>query len=470
MTVLISGGTVVNATGACRAEVVVEGERIAAVVDPRSDLAAAARRGGARVIDATDRYVVPGGVDVHVHLQLPMTPESTSSDSFASGTRAAAWGGTTTVVDFVGQARGTRVRDAVEERFAEADGQCAIDYGFHLSMGGVDDASLGELAPLVEEGITSLKLFMAYPGVWYSDDGQVLRAMQRAADLGVLVMMHAENGLAIDVLREQAGAEGRTAAVWHGRTRPPLLEGEAVHRAVALATVAGAPLYIVHLSASEALAEVVAARDAGRNVFAETCPQYLYLTLEDHLDRPGLEGARHICSPPLRSRDEGHHDDLWQGLRTDDLSVVSTDHCPFCDKDKALGVDDFRAVPNGLGTIEHRMDLLHQGVVSGQISLARWVDVCSTTPARLFGLAGRKGVIAPGADADIVIYDPRAEHTLGVEHHHMDVDHSAWEGMRVRGRAETVLSRGTPVIEQGAFVGRTGHGRFLKRDLSEPLR
>ncbi|RMH83540.1 MAG: dihydropyrimidinase [Actinomyces sp.] len=470
MTVLISGGTVVNATGASPADVIVEGERIAAVLAPDSELAAAARRGDARVIDARDRYVVPGGVDVHVHLQLPMTPESTSSDTFASGTVAAAWGGTTTVIDFVGQARGRRVRDALEERFAEAEGQCAVDYGFHLSMGGVDADSLAELAALVDEGITSLKLFMAYPGVWYSDDGEILRAMQRAADLGVLVMMHAENGLAIDVLRDQAAASGRTAPVWHGRTRPALLEGEAVHRAAALAAVAGAPLYIVHLSAAEALAEVVAARDAGRNVFAETCPQYLYLSLEEQLDRPGLAGARHICSPPLRSRHEGHQDSLWRGLRTDDLSVVSTDHCPFCDKDKALGLDDFRRVPNGLGTIEHRMDLLHQGVVAGELSVSRWVDVCSTTPARLFGLAGKKGVIAPGADADIVVYDPTAEHTLGADAHHMQVDNSAWEGVTVTGRAETVLSRGEVVVEAGRFRGRAGHGRFLRRSLCEPLR
>ncbi len=467
---LITGGTVVNATGTTRADVLVEGERIAAIVDPDSALAASVRRGDSEIVDAAGLLVLPGGVDVHVHLQLPMTPEATSSDTFASGTTAAAWGGTTTIIDFAGQRLGSSVRDAVEARLAEAQGQCLVDYGLHLAMGDVHDQSLKDVRSIVEEGITSLKLFMAYPGAWYSDDGQILRAMQCAADTGALVMMHAENGIAIDVLRDQATALGRTTAVWHGRTRPAELEGEATYRAIQLASVAAAPLYIVHLSATEALEQVVAARDRGRNVFAETCPQYLYLSLEEHLDQPGLDGVRHICSPPLRPRGDGHHDTLWNGLRTDDLSVVSTDHCPFCDAEKRLGVDDFRLTPNGLGGIEHRLDLLHQGVVHGELSLARWVDLCSTTPARLFGLQGRKGTIAPGADADIVLYDPTVEHVLGADTHHMHIDHSAWEGIAVTGRTRTVFSRGEPVIVDRELVGRPGRGRYLQRALSEPLR
>jgi dihydropyrimidinase len=283
-------------------------------------------------------------------------------------------------------------------------------------------------------------------------------------------MMHAENGIAIDVLRDQAAAKGQTDPVFHGHTRPSRLEGEATHRAIALASIAGAPLYIVHLSAAESLEQVVLARDRGENVFAETCPQYLYLSLEEHLDRPGLQGARHICSPPLRPRSEGHQDTLWAGLRTDDLSVVSTDHCPFCDAEKMQGIDDFRNVPNGLGSIEHRMDLLHQGVVTGEISLARWVDVCSTTPARLFGLAGQKGAIAPGADADIVIYDPTVQHRLGVDSHHMQMDNSVWEATPVLGQAQSVMSRGSWVIENRRFVGHRGHGRYLRRSIAEPLR
>ncbi|MCP4083684.1 MAG: dihydropyrimidinase [Actinomycetia bacterium] len=467
---LIAGGTVVNATGALEADVVIDGEQIAAVLAPNSELTAALTSGNADIIDGRGHYVVPGGVDVHVHLQLPMSPEATSSDSFETGTIAAAWGGTTTLIDFAGQIHGSSVHDAIEERLGEADGQCAIDYGLHLSMGDVHEQSLEDMHTAINDGITSFKLFMAYPGAWYSDDGQILRAMQVASEQGALVMMHAENGIAIDVLRDQAVARGQTGSVWHGRTRPAALEGEASHRAIQLATVAGAPLYIVHLSAADALEQVVWARDRGQNVFAETCPQYLYLSLEEHLDQEGQAGVRHICSPPLRARSDGHQDTLWTGLRTDDLSVVSTDHCPFCDAEKRLGIDDFRQTPNGLGAIEHRMDLLHQGVVQGELSLPRWVDVCATTPARLFGLQGRKGVIAPGADADVVLYDPSITHTLGATDHHMNIDYSVWEGTTVTGQAQTVISRGEYVIKDRTFVGRSGHGQYLKRAIPEPLR
>jgi len=467
MSIVISGGQVVSTSGATAADVVIDGERILAVLEPGTDLAISAASGADRVVDAAGCYVVPGGIDVHTHLQLPMSPEATSSDSFATGTAAAAWGGTTTVIDFAGQMVGMHVRDAVDDRLAEAEGQCAIDYSLHLSMGDVDDLALKEMGALVDEGITSFKYFMAYPGAYYSDDGQLLRAMRRAADLGALVMMHAENGIAIDVLRDWAVERGDTEPVWHGRTRPSRLEGEAVHRAAALAEVANAPLYIVHLSSADALEQVKWARDRGQNVFAETCPQYLYLTIDEHLDRPGLDGLRSICSPPLR---HGHnHASLWQGLRRDDLAVVSTDHCPFCDNEKLLGSDDFRVTPNGLGSIEHRMDLLHTGVVLGEIDLARWVETCSTTPARMFGLYPQKGVIAPGSDADVVVYDPAVTHTLGVDSHHMNIDHSAWEGIEVTGQVRTVLSRGSFVIDNLSYVGRAGHGRFLSRSLSDVL-
>jgi dihydropyrimidinase len=323
---------------------------------------------------------------------------------------------------------------------------------------------------LVGEGITSFKLFMAYPGVFYADDGQILRAMQQAAGNGSMIMMHAENGIAIDVLVAQALARGETDPIFHGLTRPAELEAEATQRAVMLARVARSPLYIVHLSASEALYAVAAARNAGANVFAETCPQYLYLNLEDHLGAPGFAGAGYVCSTPLRSKHESHRKDLWQGLRTNDLSVVSTDHCPFCMKEqKELGKDDFSKIPNGIGGVEHRMDLMYQGVVMGEITLERWVELCSTTPARMFGLYGRKGVLAPGADADIVIYDPTATQTLGVDRHHMNMDYSAYEGVRIDGKVDTVVSRGTVVIEGDAYVGTKGHGQYLKRGLSQYL-
>ncbi len=282
--------------------------------------------------------------------------------------------------------------------------------------------------------------------------------------------MHAENGIAIDVIAQQAAERGEIAPVNHGITRPSRLEGEATHRAIQLALVAGSPVYFVHLSASEALTAVAAARNDGANVFAETCPQYLYLTLEDHLGAPGFQGAGYVCSPPLRTKHASHHADLWRGLRTNDLAIVATDHCPFCMKDqKELGREDFRAIPNGIGGVEHRMDLIHQGVVNGELSLARWVETCSTTPARMFGLYPRKGVIAPGSDADVVVYDPNASHLLSVETHHMNMDYSAWEGFRMAGRVDAVWSRGRKIVEGDSYLGSKGHGRYLRRGLCQYL-
>jgi dihydropyrimidinase len=321
---------------------------------------------------------------------------------------------------------------------------------------------------LVDEGVTSFKLFMAYPGVFYSTDGEILQAMQRASGNGATIMMHAENGIAIDVLVGQALARGESDPKFHGLTRPAQLEGEATHRAIVLARVAGAPLYIVHLSASEALEEVIMARDLGQNVFAETCPQYLFLSEKD-LARPGFEGAKYVCSPPLRP--ESYQTNLWRGLRTDDLSLVSTDHCPFCFKEhKEMGIGNFSKIPNGLPGVEHRLDLIFQGVNMGEISLGRWVDVTATTPAQMFGLFPKKGVIAPGSDADIVVYDPNGAHTISAATHHMNVDYSAYEGMEVRGKATTVLSRGAIVIENDSYVGSAGAGRFLERGLNGCLR
>jgi dihydropyrimidinase len=332
----------------------------------------------------------------------------------------------------------------------------------------VNEQSLKEMDVLVDEGVASFKLFMAYPGVFYSTDGEILQAMQQASSNGATIMMHAENGIAIDVLVAQALARGEGDPRFHGATRPSLLEGEATHRAIQLARVAGAPLYIVHLSAREALDEVVGARDRGQNVFAETCPQYLFLSEAD-MAREGFEGAKFVCSPPLR--DASHSIDLWRGLRTDDLSVVATDHCPFCFKEqKELGVGNFAKIPNGMPGVEHRLDLIFQGVDAGEISLARWVEVTSTTPARMFGLFPRKGLIAPGADADIVLYDPDATHTFSAATHHMNVDYSAYEGMKVKGKAKTVLSRGRVVIENDEYVGTPGSGVSLKRGLNGLLR
>ncbi len=471
MTTLIRGGTVLSASGRCRADVLIDGERVVALVAPGDTTLGVDLAGAAEVVvDATGKYVVPGGVDVHTHMELPFGGTA-ASDTFETGTRAAAWGGTTTIVDFAVQRTGERVQDCLAAWHAKAAGNCAVDYGFHQILGGVDEDALKAMDELVGEGITSFKLFMAYPGVFLSDDGQILRAMQRARENGSLVMMHAENGTVIDVLVQQALARGETAPVNHGLTRPWETEEEATHRAIMLARLTGAPLYVVHMSAKQAVATLAAARREGLNVFGETCPQYLYLSLEEHLGAPGFQGAAYVCSTPLRARSEGHQDQLWRYLRTGDLAVVSTDHCPFCLKEqKELGIGDFSKIPNGIGGVEHRLDLLYQGVVDGHISLERWVELCSTTPARMFGLYGRKGVIAPGADADVVVYDPNGHTSIGVgKTHHMNMDHSAWEGFEIQGKVDTVLSRGSVVVQDNKYLGRPGHGRFLPRGLSQYL-
>ncbi len=449
MKTIIKNGQVVSTTGATAQDVLIDGETIAAVGAP--GFFADAEQGADTVIDAAGKYVIPGGIDVHTHMELPFGGTA-AIDTFETGSRAAAWGGVTTIVDMALQRYGENVHQGLAEWHRKAEGNCAIDYAFHQIVGGVDDESLKAITYLTEnEGVTSFKLFMAYPGVFYSDDGQILRAMQVANDCGATIMMHAENGIAIDVLVQQALARGETDPKYHSYTRPADLEGEATHRAIVLSKVAGnVPLYIVHMSAGDALEEVAAARDAGRNVFAETCPQYLYMTLEETLAKPGFEGAKWVCSPPIRSpHDEHHHQaDLWRGLRMNDIAIVSTDHCPFCMKDqKELGIGDFSKIPNGMGGVEHRMELLYQGVVNGEISLARWVETCSTTPARMFGMYPKKGIIAPGSDADVVVWDPTKQTHIGINgKHHMNMDHSSWEGYVIDGKVDTVLSRGTVVI------------------------
>jgi dihydropyrimidinase len=462
---LISGGTVVSPTGTYTAEVLVEDERIVALAAPGSEVVGAFSQ-GARVIDASGRLVVPGGIDAHTHMELPFGG-TTASDNFETGTRAAAWGGTTTIVDFAVQRKGEPLRSGLDTWLAKAEGNCAVDYGFHMIMSDVNEQTCQEMDVLVGEGVTSFKLFMAYPGVFYSTDGEILRAMQQARADGATVMMHAENGIAINVLVAQALARGETDPRFHGATRPDLLETEATSRAIALAKLTGAPLYIVHLSTTGALEAVAEARNDGQNAFAETCPQYLFLSSDD-MAREGFEGAKFVCSTPLRARE--HQANLWRGLRTDDLSVVSTDHCPFCFKDqKELGTGDFSKIPNGLPGVEHRIDLTYQGVVTGEITLPRWVEINATTPARMFGLYPRKGVLAPGSDADIVIYDPTAAQTISAATHHMNVDYSAYEGQKITGRVETVLSRGRLLIEAGRYLGDKGHGRYLPRNINEYL-
>jgi dihydropyrimidinase len=472
---LITNGTVVNATGTVAADVLIDGEQIVAVLAPGSQLLGADLRASVdTVIDAAGKYVIPGGVDAHTHMEMPFGG-TFASDTFETGTRAAAHGGTTTIIDFVVQYAGENPLDQYALWHEKAAGNCAIDYGFHQILSDVQDSSLTAMDELINEGVTSFKLFMAYKDVFLSDDGQIVKAMQKAADTGSMIMMHAENGAVIDVLQQQALARGETTPYFHGTTRPWQTEAEATHRAIAYAGMTGAPLYVVHVSAKQAVDEIAAARDRGQNVFAETCPQYLYLSLEDQLgarsDEWGdFEGAKWVCSTPLRSRAEGHQNHMWQGLRTNDLQVISTDHCPFCMKDqKELGLGNFAKIPNGIGSVEHRVDLIYQGVVLGEISLPRWVELTSTTPARMFGIYGKKGVIQPGADADVVIYDPAAHTTISAATHHMNMDYSAWEGFQIDGGVDTVISRGRVIVDKGAYRGAKGDGAFLERGLSQYL-
>ncbi|WP_257476998.1 dihydropyrimidinase [Acidipropionibacterium jensenii] len=459
---LIKGGTVVSSTGRSKQDVLIDGQTIAAVLDPSdTSLAADLTERADTVVDATGKYVIPGGIDAHTHMEMPFGG-TFASDTFETGTRAAAWGGTTTIIDFAVQNKGGSVKDAIEQWHQKAAGECAIDYAFHQILGDINEQSLIDLRSLAAEGVTSFKMFTAYPGVFYSTDDQIFRAMQVAAEEGLLPMMHAENGPVIDVIAEQLVKEGKTSPYYHGIARPWEMEEEATHRTIMLSRVAHSPVYIVHVTAKQAMRQVQAARADGHLVFGESCPQYLYQSLEEQLGAPGFEGAKYVCSPPLRSKEEGHQEDLWMALRTDALSVVATDHCPFCMKQKQMGANDFRKIPNGMGLVEHRMDLMYQGTVNGRISLERFVDITSTGPARIFGLYGRKGVIAPGADGDVVVYDPNGSTTIGInDTHHMNLDYSNFEGWHIDGHVDTVLSRGKVVVDETGYVGTKGDGEFV---------
>jgi len=466
---LIKGGTVVTATEMMSADVLIDGQTVVALLQPGSVEVSADTE-----IDASDKLVIPGGLDVHTHMELPFGGTK-AADTFETGTRAAAFGGTTTIVDFAVQTKGESAMEGWEAWMEKARDNCAIDYGFHMITGDINDQTLKEMELLVREGVTSFKMFMAYPGVFYADDGQIVQAMQKAAEDGATICMHAENGIAIDVLAAQALERGETDPIYHGMVRKSILEGEATHRAIKLAELTGVQLYIVHLSAKEALDEVIQARDQGLNVYAETCPQYLFLSL-DNLGN-GFDGAKYVCSPPLRDAAAGHQERLWQGLKTNDLQIVSTDHCPFCMGDhhtfgtqKQLGQGDFSKIPNGMPGVENRMELVYNGgVAEGRISLNRFVEITATTPAKMFGMYPKKGTIAVGSDADIVIYDPHGTHVISADTHHMDVDYSAYEGWEMTGKVDTVLSKGKVIISDDTYQGQAGDGDYLARESSQYL-
>src|SRR6478752_105128 len=453
---LIVNGTVITATDTYLADVAVAGGKITAIGQTLP------RENTTRVLDAKNKYVMPGGIDVHTHLDMPFGG-TTSADDFQTGTIAAAFGGTTTLIDFAIQYKGQTLRQAFDTWMKKAHDKAVTDYAFHCIITDLGAAQLEEMGELVREGVTSFKLFMAYPGVFMLDDATIFKAMRQAAKHSGLICMHAENGGAIDVIVQQALADGKRAPKYHALTRPTTAEAEATSRAIALAEMAGAPVYIVHMSCNDALEKVREARDRGLPVYAETCPQYLYLSIEN-FDVPGFEGAKYVFTPPLREK--WHQEKLWKGLKQDQLSVVSTDHCPFCFKEqKELGKDDFTKIPNGGPGIEHRLSLIYTGGVHGKrFSPNRFVEIVSTAPAKLFGLFPRKGTIAVGSDADIVIFDPAAHDVISAKTHHMRVDYSMFEGIRVTGMPDVVLSRGRVIIENNAFLGRPGQGEFLKRN------
>ncbi len=460
MGTLIQNGTVVNATGQQKADVLIEGETI-------KEVAPNIAPDGHTIVDTTGLFVIPGGIDAHTHMDMPFGG-TVSADDFLTGTRAAAIGGTTTIVDFAIQARGTRMRDALDIWRAKAEGKACIDYGLHMIVTDLgSDAGkqgLADMDDMVREGVASFKLFMAYPNVLMVDDGTIFKALQQTAKNGALICMHAENGSVIDTIVQQTLAEGKTAPIYHALSRPTIAEAEAVNRCIAMAEIAGTPIYIVHLSSEDALNQVREARDRGLPAFAETCPQYLLLSIEDQMPGKSFEEAKYVFTPPLREKK--NQPKLWDGLVHDHLQVVSTDHCPFCFADqKQLGKDDFSKIPNGGPGVENRMQLLfHHGVNAGKITLERFVEITSAAPARIFGMYPKKGVIAAAADADIVLWNPTAEHLISAATHSMRCDYSMFEGWKVKGNAQKVFSRGELVVDNGKYIAATGRGEYIRRE------
>jgi dihydropyrimidinase len=455
MSVLIKGGRVVTAADDYVADVFVDDERISLIgedLDVQAD----------KVIDATGKYLLPGCIDPHTHLDMPFGG-TTTIDDVESGQTSAAFGGTTCHVDFIIQPQGQTFAAAIEEWRSKANGKQVIDMGYHMAVTDLKNGgTLEELASLPDQGITSYKLFMAYKGALMVDDETLFRTMEVAAKTGALVMVHAENGDAIAVLVEQALAAGHTEPKYHALTRPPETEGEATNRAIQLARVAGCPLYVVHVSCKESVEPIALAREKGWNVFGETCTQYFFIDYTD-LEKPNFEGAKYVYTPP--PRDKANQDVLWNAVRTDTLSAISTDHCAFrWDTQKSLGRDDFSKIPNGGPGLENRLQMIHQfGVRDGRITLNRMVELLATSPARLFGLYPRKGTLAVGSDADIVVFDPEKKVTISAASHHSRIDYNLYEGTEVVGSPELVLLRGNVLVDGDRLVASPGIGRYIAR-------
>jgi dihydropyrimidinase len=464
MGTLISGGSVVNADGSRFADVLIEGEKIVQVKDRIPP-------GQHTVVDANGLLVMPGGIDVHTHLEMPFGG-TVSADDYSTGTQAAAVGGTTTLIDFALQTQGHTMREALEIWKKKSDGKACIDFSLHMAVTdlGSGDGALGlrEMEEMVEEGITSFKLFMAYPGVLMIDDALMFRVMQKAAKLNALCCIHAENGSAIDIVVAQMIAEGKTAPHHHALSRSPKAEAEATHRAIALADMAGAAVYIVHLSNAYALDNLKHMQKRGARALAETCIQYLVLSIEDQMPGKSWDEAKYVFTPPLREK--WNQEPLWGALADGSLAVVSTDHCPFRFADqKSLGRNNFTKIPNGGPGVENRMQIMwHFGVNSGRLTKERFVELCCTAPARIFGMEKTKGSIKEGLDADILLWDPKAKYTISAATQCMSTDYSMFEGWTVEGNAAKVLSRGELVVDNGAqpgqFLGTPGRGRFLRRE------
>src|SRR4051812_12746299 len=453
MSTLIKNGRIITASDDYVADIYIEKDKVTAI---GKSLPMQAER----TIDASNRLVIPGGIDPHVHMELPFGG-TVSSDDFKSGTIAAAFGGTTSIIDFAIQYKGKSFEQTLDDWDAKAEGKCAIDYSYHLAVTEYEPKHKADFKKVVDRGISTFKIFLAYPGVFMIDDQTMFRVMQSAGEVGGMTLVHAENGIAIQQMIEQLVAEKKLAPKYHAESRPPVMQADGGARALRVGEVAKAPVFIVHVSCEAAMNEIVRSRDEGNASFGETCTQYLFLD-QTCYDQPNFEGAKYVFTPPLTPKE--NIEPLWKGLKLGYLQEVSTDHCPFNFKgQKELGRGDFRKIPNGGPGVEDRLSLVYDGAMKRGFSLNKWVDICSTASAKMFGMFPKKGTIAPGADADIVIFDPNRERTISAQSHHMNCDYSLFEGMQIKGYPETVLSRGKVVIENNEYKGRPGEGQFIKR-------